>query len=503
MLRAIAPLASAFVCFAGFTGFASADVEEGPRTLFGQPVAEAPELSEEEIEARRLGLEAMFEEKGWEKHGNVVGPAELFADSPEPQAANPADWNFPPHRATIFLNFFGGEMTNGTNAAKMESGCINGTVNYPGFNGGEAKALAIVEVFESKLEPYGIRVAYDKVPPPELPYQMVMMGGQPQDVGFGGGTLGVSCSSDCGDRWWRDTTLAFTEASSQTNTLATVALQEAAHAFGLGHIDGQNMIMYPYATPGSKVWAQGCTDYNDATGPINCKPTHDIWCGGEMQDDNAELLAYFGANSPDTEPPVVEILTPEDGIELPPGSSVELEAEITDNHDGAGWKLMIYQDGNLVDDRPSFVFEKSWTLNGLPEGTYVLRVQAIDHDRNIGAAEVTVYVGTPEETTESAATTETESSGTDGSGTDGSGTDGSDSDGSGSDGSASGNSASGNSDSGNSDTSLPTTATATAGEDGGDEMEGCACASAQQQQRSGGMWLLAGLLGLLGRRRRR
>ena len=198
MSRALAPLTAAFVCFAGFTGHASAAEVDGPR-LFGQPVTVVPELSEAEIEERRLGLEAMFEEKGWEQHGSVVGPPELFAASPDPQAAQPADWKHPPHRATIFLNFFGGEMTNGTNASLMESGCINGKIDYPGFNGGEAKALAIIEVFESKLEPYGISVAYDKVPPPELPYQMVMMGGRPTDVGFGNGTLGVSCSSDCGD----------------------------------------------------------------------------------------------------------------------------------------------------------------------------------------------------------------------------------------------------------------------------------------------------------------
>lgn len=479
MLRALAPLASAFVCFAGFSGLASAEgLDEGDRTLFGQPVVEAPELSDEEIEERRLALEAMFEEKGWQQEGSVVGPAELFADGPDPQAAQAADWDYPPHRATIFLNFFGGEMTNGTNASLMESACIAGKMMYPGFSGGEAKALAIIETFESKLAPYGVRVAFDEAPPPELPYQMVMMGGRPTDVGFGNGTLGVSCSSDCGDRWWRDTTLAFTEASNQTNVLATTALQEAAHAFGLGHIDGSGMIMYPFATAGSKSWAQECTVYNDATGGINCKPTHDIWCGGGAQDDNAELLAYFGANSPDTEPPVVEILTPEDGTQLEPGSDIAIEAEVTDNHDGAGWKIMIYKDGELVDDRPSFVFEKKWTLFGLPEGTYLIRVQAVDHDRNIGASEVTVYVG------DQAMTTATES-GTDGTGTDGTdGTDGGGTDGSG---------ATVGGDSGS--------ATATAGETDGDDPEGCACVSAERPA-TGGLWLLAGLLGLLGRRRR-
>ena len=225
MLRAIAPLASAFVCFAGFAGFAAADDgEAAEHTLFGKSVFQAPELSEEEIEERQLSLQTYFEEKGWEQHGDVVGPPELFADGDDPQAALGADWNYPPHRATIFLNFFGGEMTGGTNASLMQSNCIQGTRQYPGFAGSEAMALAIIETFQSKLEPYGIRVAYEEAPPPELPYQMVMMGGKPGDVGFQNGTLGVSCSSDCGDRWWRDTTLAFTASSNQTTVLATTAL---------------------------------------------------------------------------------------------------------------------------------------------------------------------------------------------------------------------------------------------------------------------------------------
>jgi MYXO-CTERM domain-containing protein len=486
MLRAIAPLASAFVCFAGFAGFAAADEgEAAEHTLFGKPVFQAPELSEEEIEARQLSLQSYFEEKGWEQHGDVVGPPELFADGDDPQAALNADWDYPPHRATIFLNFFGGEMTGGTNASLMQSNCIQGTRQYPGFVGSEAMALAIIETFQSKLEPYGVRVAYEEAPPPELPYQMVMMGGKPGDVGFQNGTLGVSCSSDCGDRWWRDTTLAFTASSNQTTILATTALQEAAHAFGLGHIDGSNHIMYPFATSGAKVWSTECTIYNDATGGINCKPTHDIWCGGGAQNDDAELMAYFGSNTPDTEAPVVEIVSPPDGLEIEAGGSVEVEANITDNHDGAGWKIMIYKDGELVEDKPSFLFESKWPLSGLPAGEYLIRVQAIDHDRNIGADEVTVHVGTPSSSgtgsdTDASGGSDTDASGTGGTGGTG-GTDGSD----GSDGSAG-----------------TVGGSATAGETAGDEdPEGCACVSGERPA-SGGLWLLAGLLGLLGRRRR-
>jgi len=376
---------------------ASHAAAEGPRRLFGQPVVEAPELTEEELQERRVRFEAMLEEKGLEVHGDVVGPPALFAPGP-PQPAPAADWSFPPHRATIFLNFFGGEMTNGSNSALMESTCIPSKFNYPAFTGTEAQALAIIETFESLLAPYGVRVAYEKAPPPELPYAMVMMGGKPGDIGMSTGILGVSCSSDCGDRWWRDTTLAFTAAAqpSQTNTLSTTALHEAAHAFGLAHIDtafNSPFVMHPYVDNSERIWGDGCEEYNDATGSINCQSTHDVWCGGGAQNTHAELMAYFGANGPDTEPPVVEVLSPADGLELDVGADVEVEAKVSDNHDGVGWKIMIYKDDVLVDERPAFKFETKWFLSGLPSGVFKLRVQAIDHDRNLGADEVVLYVG--------------------------------------------------------------------------------------------------------------
>src|SRR5690606_5250595 len=140
------------------------------------------------------------------------------------------------------------------------------------------------------MAPFGVRIAYKEAPPKHLPYSMVMMGGKPQVIGLPSGILGVACNLDCGDTWWRDTTFAFTEVAGDVQVLGTTALQEAAHAWGLDHIDGQQNIMYPYATSGKKVWADGCVDYNDATGAIGCEYVHDEFCGedGGAQNDVAE-----------------------------------------------------------------------------------------------------------------------------------------------------------------------------------------------------------------------
>ncbi|HET6581933.1 MAG TPA: hypothetical protein VFG69_00775 [Nannocystaceae bacterium] len=381
-----------FSALVGLSVLVIAPTAHAGRTLFGKPVYEPPTPSEAEYARRKAEFEDGLAAKGLVLEGDRIVPRLDLRAEPDPSYV----WEDPPHYATIFLNFFGGELSSGTNAAAMQAGCVNGLpIQYPGFGGTEAFALTVIQVFQNAMAPYAVRIAFEEAPPSHLPYSMVMMGGTPQDVGMSPGILGVSCSSDCGDQWWRDTTFAFTEESSSSLTLGNTALQEAAHAFGLDHIDGNDNIMYPYATSGEKVWAASCTPYNDATGGISCTYVHDEFCGEDagMQNDDAELLAYFGPNEPDIVAPTVNILEPEDGAEYPAPADVSVAVEVTDDHDGAGWRLVITPEGGDPQIADAIQFETSWNLGDLPQGVYTIRVEAIDHDRNEGADEVTVYVG--------------------------------------------------------------------------------------------------------------
>ncbi|MBL4688336.1 MAG: hypothetical protein JKY37_27360 [Nannocystaceae bacterium] len=366
-----------------------------PGTLFGHDVLEVEPLTAEETQQRRESFETMLEDKGWAQIDDQVLPVDAggrFAQPPVPPQLGAQ----PPHRATIFLNFFGQEdLSPGTNSAENESNCLQQVMDWPGFGGGNAQALALIDVFEINMEPYGVRIAYDERPPSHLPYAMVMMGGTPDLIGLGGGVLGVSCSPDCADMWWRDTTFAFTGAINLNNAevLGTTALHEAAHAFGLAHIDNPQRIMNPFVGGGTVTWADECTPYNDATGGINCQATHASYCDGNpAQNTNAELMAYFGANSPDIVAPTVELTMPtEDQIEVEVGESFMIEVEVSDDHEGYGWRLVVPE---LEQEIPVFNNQKSWELS-FPEGVYTVRVEAIDHDRNEGSDEVTVFVGVP------------------------------------------------------------------------------------------------------------
>ena len=399
---------------------------EQPRTLFGRVVEETPEPSAEELERRRLALEATLEEQGLVLSGDVVMPkaiaeGELSVPPGLPEAA----WDEPPHRSTIFLNFFGGPLKGGKNASEGESPCLGGpqnTVDYPGYGGSEQKALAVIQIFKDAAEPFGLRVAYEKAPPKHLPYSQVMMGGKPSALGFGPGILGVSCNLDCGDQWLRDTTFAFTEESNNAGVLGTTALQEAAHSFGLDHIDGENNIMFPYATLGNKVWADTCTPYNDATGGIGCKYVHVKFCPEGSQNDVAELTAYFGVNTPDTEAPVVKMLAPLDGHTMSAGDPLHIEVEVSDNHEGYGWVLQVPE---LKQELQAYGGQKVWDIPGPGKGVYTIRVEALDHDGNVGFDEATIYVDqeAPAPTTGDMPTTGDSDGGSSGDGSGGTGSD--------------------------------------------------------------------------------
>lgn len=395
------------------------------RTLFGRPVGPMPNPTPEELEQRRRAFEAHLEAEGLVLEDDVLVPKDRLEAEIEPLYDHDGEWHDPPHYATIFLNFFGGVLSSGTNAAEGEAGCIGAVdVDYPPFEKTEAEAMAIIQVFEAAMAPYAVRIAFQEAPPKHLPYSQVMIGGSPNDIGVQGGALGVSCSSDCGDNWWRDTTFAFSAQSNNATTLGNTALQEAAHAFGLDHIDGAQNIMYPFAGSGTKVWSNSCTPFNDATGGISCTYIHRVFCpDGTSQNDDAELLAFFGPDAPDVNPPEVVITSPEDGLQVEPGTPVMVAADVSDDHEGYGWRLVVDPDEGDPQIVNAYQFQREWKAD-LPQGAYTIRVEAIDHDRNEGRDEIRLFVGVePVDPPPEKEGTGTESGGTgDGSGSGSSGT---------------------------------------------------------------------------------
>jgi MYXO-CTERM domain-containing protein len=388
-----------------------------------------------------------------------------------------AAWDAPPHRATVFLNFDGGTLAPGENSSLMQEGCLDGPLEYPAFDRGDAVRQEIVAQFEAMLAPYGIRVTTSP-PPPELPHTLVMLGGTPDVFGQGESVVSHSCSNDCGDLWSRDTIAVFTaNPEAGTNTLYNAALLAFGFSVGLNSVLGDEDVMRGYAGGGVVHWSVDCVPLLDE--PAKCGYIHEEFCPPGQQNDHAELLALFGENTPDTVAPVVEILQPVDGTELA-GTDLEIEAEVSDDHAGFGWKLVLRRDDVVLAEAPAYAGETSWQLNNLEPGAYQVEVAAIDHDRNVGRDVVTVYVGSPAPGPGSTSGDEPGSSSGDDSDTPTSGqTEGSDSEG------------------------IPATTGEEATSEGLDDEapQGCACTAASEP-RGGALLILVGLAGLVRRRAR-
>jgi hypothetical protein len=306
-----------------------------------------------------------------------------------------AAWDEPPRRATIYLNFEGAALKKGGNAALGESRCVSGPVDYPASARDEAARAAIVQIVRDKLAPYAVRVVTE-APPPELPYTMVMLGGTPSVIGEEPSTFAQGCGVDCGNALARDTAVVFTDFEVSDKAVAFGALVALGPILGLDHIEGDEHIMYTYIDIGTqdKVWSTECVPIDESATFAKCGYVHEEFCPSGQQNDDAELLAFFGANSPDVEPPQVELLAPADGAELP-GGDVAVVAAVSDDHEGFGWKLVVYQGDEVLFEAPAFAGETSWNLAGLSPGVYRVEVAAIDHDRNVGRDEATIHVGVP------------------------------------------------------------------------------------------------------------
>lgn len=401
-------------------------------------------------------------------------PTDTYAEKPG---------NEYPRKHTVFLNFNGGVLIKGAdNSAINKSSLARHNEMYPGYGGSEANALAKIQAVTEDLSPLGVRVMYASRPNQTVPYTMCMIGGSWTDTTIDSPAGGVAPGTDCEARGQRHVVYAFGDSASSTIS------QEIAHAWGLDHILGFDMIM-SYQGSGNKDFASECRtlceEQCQGPGTIGCRLTHEKYCGvgSEEQWDYEELGFIFGTNEEDTEPPSVAFISPEDGAMLDAGSDVSVQVDVSDNYGGYGWKFTIAQDGEVVFDEVDYDRAATWALNKLPAGVYDLTIEAEDHNDHITTKTITIYVGT-----EAPATTGDSDSGDSDSGA---------SDGGTSDGTAS----AGDDDDDDDDASAGSSeGTDTAIDTMGDD-KGCGCHASSS--RTGGTATLALLAGLMLFRRRR
>lgn len=317
-----------------------------------------------------------------------VMPTQDLADEPRRRALG---------AKILYVNFDGGQMNGfcGDDPHDNCSSIFNGVV-LP-YSGDAVKRASVIQVIRSRVEDFGITVTDTR--PAAGDYDMEMVGNwQGEQPGF----AGVAPNIDCFDNDGGET--SFTLESAQTaDGIAEIVLQEAAHTWGLEHVDEGTDLLYPTTSGSNKTFVDECYKIVSDTmlNPSNgyCNNVHTQFCNSGWQNSHAELLLVFGESVPDSIAPTVEILEPSDGATLE--GDVDLVVSFADDQTPVVINATITISGDALAEPveatgayagPS---ELSFPIDGLPEGEYTITVDALDESDNPASDQISITIDNP------------------------------------------------------------------------------------------------------------
>lgn len=287
----------------------------------------------------------------------------------------------------LYINFFGGELTPGTHGPSGQVPCIDTPITYPAQPVDEVFAEGIAERVRAGLAPYNVRVVWEERPPAHLPYTTVMVGARAEQLGLGEGTAGYACEVDCGDS--QPSQLAFVFGALSEQAAATAIMHEAAHTWGLDHVESSEAVMDPFASTAAESFADQCMDVTESTSAAHCMAEHSEFCPDGQQNAHAELMARFGPSRIDLQPPSLSVEGIEEGLRIEPGTAMTLEAFAEDDSGSVGVELRVPE---LDVALPWQDLSEPLDVH-LPPGVFTIVVRAEDPQRNVEEVRVRVWVG--------------------------------------------------------------------------------------------------------------
>ena len=310
------------------------------------------------------------------------------APQPVPAEAPRLRWPGEPKAASqgrIFVNFGGAQLSSGWDDAQNDVTQINELAGNFAAYGEGAKRDAVMQAVRDDWAAYDVIITDSR--PASGNYTMCMTG--PTNP-YGGGVLGIA-PLDCDDSQTPNNIVyAFHSVndSFDASTTATTIGQEAAHSFGLEHVDEPGDIMNPYNSGGDPSFTDQCIGI---VGGVVCGSQHAAECGSQnQQNSHQELLTLFGASSPDAQNPVVSITSPSDGATFDVGASFEITVQASD--DVGVEQVALFNNGEQIETDAAAPY--GWTVNSAPAGTYEFYVEATDPSGNIATSNtVVVTVG--------------------------------------------------------------------------------------------------------------
>ena len=324
-------------------------------------------------------------------------------DAPIPQA--PAQLGLSPQGevsarelgtpTTLFVNFDGVHLEPcAVSNSKKDCHWYNTDDPFPAFSGTIQTQVSILQAMRRDASDYGIRITATR-PPDDEDYTMIVYGGTEMDYG----ALGSAPAGDCGNQLPNQIVFAHLdgELNDWVNGGATAALHEAAHSWGLDHIDTSPSIMFPAGNNAATTFLHQCADVVENTalepGEAACPEINALFCDdGNGQDAPSVLTHLFGPAYVDSSAPQLTLVEPEPGAYFQAPAAFDVVFELDDDLHPQVYRMAAWI-GDETPPDPSVLLEPGFAVNELPVGTWEFHVQIADEAGNSSILDFEIEVG--------------------------------------------------------------------------------------------------------------
>jgi len=296
---------------------------------------------------------------------------------------------------TVYVNFDGIQLTEcNPSDSRRDCSWYNFEDAFPPFSGSIQTKVGVLQAMRNDVSDYGIRVTAQR--PESGDYTMVVYGGTEKDYG----ALGSAPAGDCDDSVPNQIAFAHLdgELNEWVNGGSTTALHEAAHSWGLDHIEFEGSIMFPSGNNSPTYFRTECdvmvedTDLNP--GEAACPEVNMAQCGDpNLQNAAARLTRLFGPPYVDMEAPVLELVEPADGQYFQAPANFDVIFETSDDQHPQAYSVWAWLGDEPRPADDSVRVDPGFSVTDLPIGTWDFHVVIADEAGNEARVDFTIEVG--------------------------------------------------------------------------------------------------------------
>lgn len=296
---------------------------------------------------------------------------------------------------TLFVNFDGVDLGS-CNPSNSHENChwYNDEEPIPAFSGSLQTKVSVLQAMRRDAADFGIRITGLR-PSRDQAYTMMVYGGTEAHYG----ALGSAPSGDCLDQ--RPNEIGFAHIDGDlvdwVNGGATTTLHEAAHTWGLDHVDMERTIMYPTGNNEPTAFGDGCHtvvgDVDLTPGMVSCPELNEELCGAEgLQNATAVLERLFGGPYVDVQAPTIELVEPADGQYFQAPASFDVVLDIRDDLHPQVYDAAFWLGDDPKPEATPFILDHISVVD-LPIGTWAFHVELSDEAGNSTRLDFEIEVG--------------------------------------------------------------------------------------------------------------